>query len=631
MPLTHTHFIGSGVFDRFSTLVFSLSTNPEYLFDPYIGIMVEGSYREGLDRDYLGIGFWEWLSLANYFQRGIDSERPIYVETFTPYGERVLSQAAGVRMHGNSSRSLPQKSFRLVPRRIYSPESGWFIYDFFPNSIAHDGVPLSRTSRLILRNGSSSWGLCMLRNELGFSLAINAGLLATDVRGASIFLNGEYYGFAWMQMRTDERFLQEMYHASTRNFDIINGYGMYYYIELSTDERLFVDLEMYLSFAHANLLDDITFAELEAILDIDNFLLYNAFNIFVSNDDWPGLNTRRWRYTGVQTSESPDELDGRWRFIIHDLDAAFNTAIHFDWMDSRSFTRLMSRGSTLLPNVLSRTEAENRFVMMMCDISSNVINRQNVERKINELFDDDVWDEIYHWAERWDRCIDTIRREHQIIIDFATYRYRYIFQSLSEYFSFPMDMYVVQVHGGEAIIGTQRGTSSRYFNHLVVPVSPVLPEFKAFYHWTLNGQRIYEPDIYVSLADAIDGYVTLELFTMTAIPPLVIVDAYVTAIGNSGILINPHNYAVRTTGLYLSNSSNNLRMWRIPDATIPPGDTLQVVGRQTIDFSHRFRVQMNFDIREGQILFLSDQYGEILDKFILRNNTEMRDLTGVIQ
>ena len=37
LPLTHTFFIGENVHERFGTLVFSLSTNPEYLFDHYIG------------------------------------------------------------------------------------------------------------------------------------------------------------------------------------------------------------------------------------------------------------------------------------------------------------------------------------------------------------------------------------------------------------------------------------------------------------------------------------------------------------------------------------------------------------------------------------------------------------------
>ena len=50
-------------------------------------------------------------------------EKPAHVEIVTPAGKRVISQDAGLRLFGGSSRTLEQKSFKLIahpfPAAIY--------------------------------------------------------------------------------------------------------------------------------------------------------------------------------------------------------------------------------------------------------------------------------------------------------------------------------------------------------------------------------------------------------------------------------------------------------------------------------------------------------------------------------
>ena len=114
--------------------------------------------------------------------------------------------------------------------------------------------------------------------------------------------------------------------------------------------------------------------------------------------------------------------------------------------------------------------------------------------------------------------------------------------------------------------------------------------------------------------------------TSPVIPPFVIADAHITERGNGSILLNPNAHSIRTAGLYLSNTRDNLQLWRLPAATVPPRATLEPADRQTGDYSHRFRIQINFDIRYGDELYLLDESERIMESFALRPGQEPREL-----
>jgi len=606
--LTHTYFIGRGINERFGDdiYVFSLSTNPDYLFDYNIGV------------------------LANPWGRGRDWERPINVEVFTSYGDRVLTQVLGARIHGNSSRNHAQQTLRLIARRDYSPESGRFQYDFFPCVKAYDGSPVTGTDTVTLRGFRAG----MIRNELGVVLADRAGLIAPSVRPASVFINGEYRGFFWLQHRIEERYLQSLFNAPTNQFDIVNRYrnnlGDY-------EPRIHDDLQKYYSFTHKNLRDDAIFADLKAIMCVENYLLHSAFQIYIGNFDWPGnggINLRRWRYFGEQMPGLPPELDGRWRFAMNDLDASF---LFFNDIDItcntlEGFLRNRSgrwNDNPFLANILYRSDMADKFTMMLCDIAASAASAKTINDTIDVMFTDAVWSEMEFSNYRWGRSIAADEEIHEDVRYFAENRARLIFENLADFFSFSPDMFYVNIVGGEAIIGTQRGVSTRYFNHLVIPVSPVLPDFHEFEYWILNGQHIDTPDIMVSFADAVNDVVKLELVTRLALPPLVIAEAYVINHENGLVLVNLNNQAIHTAGLYLSDNSRNPFMWRLPDATIIPGERLELAGRTSRETSDIFRIHMGFNIREHRLLLLSDETGKTLDTFTIRTGRQTRNFSTI--
>jgi len=622
-PLVHTYFTGSKIFDRFDTLVFSLSTDPDHLYDYDTGIFVEGrtrtEYRRENPREKI-----EPPSPANFNWRGMEGERPVYAEVFESNGERVIAQAAGVRVHGGWSRASQQKSIRLIARNEYQPGQGKFHYDFFPDDTVKDGydTPFGKYDQLILRNGANDRDFAMIRNEVGYRLAQMAGLqVVSPARPAAVFLNGEYYGFAWLQVRVNAQYLQDIFSAPTRHFQVV-GMGEYW---IDTDDpaerRAIEDLN---GFYTKDLSNDAIFAEFEQLVDVDQLLLYYALQTYLGNQDWPHNNLKRWRYIGEQEDGFLPELDGRWRYVTFDLDWILGLYEDPPDADKPTFQDMMEleneRYSHMLNALFVRSDMADKFAMIMCDIAANVVTGQNVNGLISELFGISR-NEIRHalTAKKYAGWVssDSILSNHFNMYKVTGERSAYIFRSLRDHFGWDDDMFTVEVTGAEAYIGTQKGFSANYFSHLKIPLRPALPEHTVFDHWVVNGSVINKPEIEVSLADAVDGVVKVELVTRVELPVLMFGEAYGSSAQNGCTLYNPGEEEVHTGGLYMSNDISNPFLWAIPDARVEPGGILELAGKGSKDIGDLHKIRMGFNARRGQRLYLSDETGTVITHILV--------------
>ena len=109
--LTHTYFVSEQIDNRFTTLVFAISTDRDNLYGYENGILVEGKLRDDYIAEY-GRRDIVPPTPANFNLRGREAEREVYIEVFTPEGECVISQYGGMRPHGGWSRAADRKSLR---------------------------------------------------------------------------------------------------------------------------------------------------------------------------------------------------------------------------------------------------------------------------------------------------------------------------------------------------------------------------------------------------------------------------------------------------------------------------------------------------------------------------------------
>ena len=290
--------------------VVSLVTNSGNLYDRYTGI------------------------IPNYLNKGSEWERPVHLE-FIEKGNSVLSQDAGIRIFGGSSRALVQKSFRITARKSSYfnvnryDGAGKFKYALFPGRLKANGEELAQFDSFVLRNGGNDSLLHTATQNIRTSLlrdglvAVITGSASTNVdymsyRPVVVILNGEYYGILNMREHENDNYIANIYDIEDKdNITVIssevNSSGgdryydsWFYYKQDSGPEG---ELEKYIQ-----LLTDIrdgkyTFEQASKYIDMDNFLEYCAINVFVCNTDWPHNNVRVWKYS-----------DGKYKFMLRDAD-----------------------------------------------------------------------------------------------------------------------------------------------------------------------------------------------------------------------------------------------------------------------------------------------------------------------
>lgn len=391
---TRTYFTGRHIEDRFTTMVVSISCNPEELYGYESGILVPGKLRD----DYVYANPDVEVSdtaPANYNLKGMVSERRAYVEIWDMDGSKVVDQNIGIRVHGGVSRSSDMKSFRLIARNEYGKDR--IFYELFPEKInAADETTITQYKRIILRNHGNDQERAYLRNELGERLAADAGFRDTQAcRAAAVYLNGEYYGFEWMQEYYDEVYLHTNYGTNEGQGDwqIVTPHRGNADTE-SEDEALAQaaqDLNALYAYSSLDLRDDAVFAELKEQLDVENFLHYCAIEIYLANPDWPDNNCKAYRWYSQTGAYVNPYADGKWRYLLYDLDVgmartgsseAGNPTIgeclgyiegHWD------------RTSPLLKAILRREDMQERFIQLVEELMEGAFSYEHACYVIDEI------------------------------------------------------------------------------------------------------------------------------------------------------------------------------------------------------------------------------------------------------
>lgn len=400
-----TYFVGSHL-RREGLPVLSLALDEEYLFDHDTGISVAGKTFEEYRASPRFDPTFGWSSPANYHQRGRDWERPfpdslrrsVVFEHCGVTGTCDYQTRVGVRMHGNYSRTLPHKPLRLYAREDYGDRH--FSYPFFG-----DDAP-ARHRRLLLRNsGTDATGLLLVD---GFTQSLMTHFVADTqaYQPAVLFVNGEYWGIHNIRERHDRHYLEEVHGADADDVVLLGPY-------LSVDAGVPAGAESFVELVERVAAEDpedaALLARVEAELDLESFFDFLIAHIYVGNPDWPGNNMRLWREPNGPDAIGEGVRDGRWRWMIFDLDQLGAGVGAFD-VDYDVFASGLKPtddphfrfGVPLLFHRLTENEdIRDRFLQRFADHLNTAFHPDRALQRIDEL-EDLLADEIRHHAERWD-------------------------------------------------------------------------------------------------------------------------------------------------------------------------------------------------------------------------------------
>ena len=133
-----------------------------------------------------------------------------------------------------------------------------------------------------------------------------SGIDFQEHNSVATYINGDYWGMYNMREKNNEHMLAAKHNIAadditilTKNAEIVEG-----------DNTDYNELIGYIN--SVDLSVDANFQYVSDRIDVTNYALYQATNIFISNSDWPGNNIKFWNHP-----------EGKWRWILYDTDFGF--------------------------------------------------------------------------------------------------------------------------------------------------------------------------------------------------------------------------------------------------------------------------------------------------------------------
>lgn len=456
--------------DRFSTYIVCLTSDPYNLYDYEYGIMVEGKIRD----EYVNSP--EYISgkltqPANFTQQGRDWERDAFVEILSPDGERLIAQDAGMRIFGHASRQYYYKSFKLYARKAYGNDT--FAYPLFAdNTHGEDQKVQDAYKRLVVRAHGFDKSVTLFREELFQTLCSQIeGIDSKSVAPASVWLNGGYYNFEWLQEVYDDTYMEENYglmqegdyyqklalRANKLTLSIAKGKTdsgdedeeetvgteeAEPVVETTDrtpeEEQASKDYQKVAEYAEKNLTDDETFAELEQLVDIDNMIQYFAIETYIANWDWPLNNIKLYRYYSQNNVYGTGRQDGRWRYLYYDMEAGFNIYNEEpeDWLDIET----VMEQNPLFGAVMKRPDMQEKFAKYIELCIKEYFTEDRVRAAVEKLCGerDSELAESFAYKHSIDESytmnMDDVEQNKEVIYDFVEKRPEMMRQQIQELF-----------------------------------------------------------------------------------------------------------------------------------------------------------------------------------------------------
>ena len=592
--------------------VLLLSVDPIDFFDDDSGIYVfgpEGTYDASVP--YFGANFWE------------DWERPIHFSFYENDSDEFVEFNAGVKIFGGWSRGQNgQRSLSFFARGQYGDSK--FEHSFF------DNVTYNDFEALTIRNSGQDWLRSSMKDIMLTSLMRDSELDFQDYNPVATYINGAYWGMYNMREKINEHMLASKHNIDagsitllTHNAEIIEGNNEEY-------NQLIDYIE------NTDLSNDTNFEYVKDQVDLTNYALYQATNIFINNTDWPGNNIKFWKHP-----------ETKWRWIMYDTDFGFGPYWNISNFEENTLNFALNPDGPGWPNppwstllfrkLTTNIGFRNQFINRYADELNTRFLPNNVINHIDQIYstiepemlahytrwkdDPSVLDDITDINSHIDYYIDNMK-------SFAEYRHPIVKEHIKEEFNLPNyhpltisndDINKGFVEVNENLNIKANTWTGDYFETVPVKLTAIAEFGFEFSHWSgdiaANSETI-EVLLYGSF-EVIPNFIPTE----TSIP-LVINEINYKSINSFAAddwieLYNPNSSELDVSNWEIRDD-NDSHVFVIPDGTQIEGESYLVIVKNENDFTSVFPGipfvgEIDFGFGASDAVRLYDQNGTLQD------------------
>lgn len=365
-----TYFVGKDYSEQYANYrIVSLTAEPEDLFGEE-GIYVLGEkYGEYLDN----LEKWgEEASAdginANFLQRGREWERRAWLECFDEKGSLCHTQLVGLRINGSSTRFGALKSFKIYARERYDGNS----------LIGGDLLPGSGQQKsLVLRHGIG-------KSQFLQSLVEREDVATQKYQPCVLFLNGEFWGEYCIQERISGDFVADCYGLEPENVifrkggeDTLSPYEDGYERSSAEYEQLQEEIQSWYASGED------CYAEIDSCVDIQSYIDYLCYQVFFANGDFSDhKNAAIWKYAGARDERV--ETDGRWRWILFDLDLTLEDASWDTFREPMPYTDYVLWEDPLFASLMRSDKFRKDFSLTLQEMCGEELDYGHMMQKLQE-------------------------------------------------------------------------------------------------------------------------------------------------------------------------------------------------------------------------------------------------------
>ncbi len=372
---------------------------------------------------------WHWKDgiYSNFNQ---DKKIPAYAECFDK--ERGgFERKTEMKIGGHYSKVNPKKSLRLYFTKG-DPNSKNLEYDLIEGTDRnfYDASKVKKYGKVTFR--ISDWDSTDLRDRVAQSVTEFMRPESANSEPAAVFLNGEFWGIYELREQYDNRYLDYHYEGIDKDEvvyidrDWTNENSEYVLSDTGEkmtdrftyeegpkeDEKYYEDLFNYTKYLMEHAGEEENYRELKGYMDIDNFIDYIFVYLYLDNIDWPGNNYKTWRTTMERSTGDVYAADGRWRFMIHDFDIAFdnprsNTLEYATAQADDTDPRHPAFASRTLGGMFESEEFRERFAQRAAAYMATAVSPENVESIVEKLISEREHVKAFDLT-RWDNMRGTV-------------------------------------------------------------------------------------------------------------------------------------------------------------------------------------------------------------------------------
>lgn len=360
--VTVSYFVGFESKKEYQDMsIISLVAEPEDLFGYNKGI-----YTMGREYDkytgYQDDKMWSWRH-GNYSLRGKQSERKVHIDFFNEKKQTVFSQNGGIRIKGWSSRGYVQKSLNLFAREEYDGNC------YFKQPFFEDGNLLTSVSLFAGGNDNET----KIRDYLSAILAENMDLEFCQYRPCAVFINGEYWGFYYINEKMDAHYMACKYDVPEKDVIFIKDEKLE--VGIDNDFNDYLEDIAYISSVDVTVQEN--WERVCEMIDIQSCIDYYSLCICIGRyGDWPAGNYGLWR-----TREKSDENygDGKWRWVLFDVNSK-----SMEVASINSFQDLMEKDAKFA-NLITNEEFKERLLKRIVELMEGELSPEAVISKIEDI------------------------------------------------------------------------------------------------------------------------------------------------------------------------------------------------------------------------------------------------------